>query len=78
MLDVAFTPSEPDTATTLSYMYGPVLWKQIITPHTILQTHHHCADNQEAKSDWHRARALQQMAIYGEESERQSSEDEES
>lgn len=29
-----------------------LLWKQITTPHVILQTHHCYTDNQKAKSDW--------------------------
>lgn len=51
-----------------------VLWKQIILLHTVLETHHSYTDNQKAKSDW-QGLCTPQMAIYGEESERQTSED---
>lgn len=53
-----------------------LLWKQIISQHAILQTQHSYADNQKANSDW-QGSLHHQMAIYGEESERQSWEDEE-
>lgn len=42
----------PDTATTSVRVCMCVLWKQIIIPHTILQTHHSYTDNQEATADW--------------------------